>query len=152
MIEATKYTWKIEKALGSGILSELVSRWYLDNPKNGQSDDTATDITIRGWALAASEQQPDLHVVLQTIEGTYCHRLTVERPDVVSKILHRETAGPRELLCGFMHSLPKPLFFPGVTLGFETDGSIHPTVSIRLIPLSEAPATQGSPQSPGASA
>jgi hypothetical protein len=128
----TACQWHLEKAPAIRPLSNIIQRWNLDSPKNATPDDGADSLTIAGWALGVGGQHENLHVVLQTAEGTWSYPLDLKRPDVIESVLNQEPKGQKELVCGFAHQLPKALVRQGVTLGFETDGVIHAALKIRL--------------------
>lgn len=136
--------WLVEAISAPRPLSDIVNRWNLDGPESGAPEDNLPEAKLHGWALGQESYHPNLHVVLQTKEGTWSHPLSSSRPDVVKNIMGQEPAGQKELVCGFLHALPKKLFIDGgVTLGFETEGTIHPAVSIRLVAETKpAPAPQ----------
>jgi hypothetical protein len=136
--------WLVDAISSPRPLTDIVSRWSLDGPKNGAPADNSPEAKLYGWALGKGQHHPNLHVVLQTKEGTWSHPLSSSRPDVVKNVIGQEPAGQKELICGFVHTLPKKLFTDGgVTLGFETEGTIHPAVRIRLTAEAKpAPAPQ----------
>jgi hypothetical protein len=134
MKQENKRKWLVEPVQSHYSIADIVERWSLDNPAHGAWEDNSPDVNLYGWALGKGEMHQNLHVVLQTKEGTWSHPLDSSRPDVVKTLLGKKSAEQRETVCGFLHHLPKGLFTDGaVTLGFETEGIIHPVVQIRLV-------------------
>ena len=85
------------------IQTGLVKGAVLDSPTNDQLLHQ-TSITLSGWVLRNEESAPPIELLVE-IDGVAQHyALTVERPDVVERVLFKESDA--RLVCGFRFTLP----------------------------------------------
>ena len=122
--------WHVEGVPCPGI-DELIDKWYLDTPKQGDEvvDDAA--ISVRGWALSSEETQSRLHIVLRFRDRTQSHALNVDRVDVVKAVLDAEEPSVHpQLRCGFNYSVAMGDAVEGFEIGFEIDGYIYSVAKV----------------------
>lgn len=122
--------WHVESVSSPGI-DELIDKWYLDTPKQGDEVVDSAAINVKGWALCSEDQQNRLHIVLRFRDRTQSHALNVDRVDVVKAVLDgEEPSAHPQLRCGFNYSVAMEDAVEGFEIGFEIDGYIYSVAKV----------------------
>ena len=121
--------WHVE-SIPCPELDELIDKWYLDTPKQGDEVVDGAAINVKGWALSSEETQSRLHLVLRFRDRTQSHILNVNRADVVKKVLDAEVEAHPRIRCGFNYSVAKEDAVAGFEIGFEADGYIYSVAKV----------------------
>jgi hypothetical protein len=118
------------------LLSSIVFQWNLEFPTAGEpfNSENASSLSLRGWAVATGENQPNLHLVVRFRDRTLSCPLNQDRNDVVKHFFEEHPQGQKHIRCGFEYPLNPVDVETGFEIAFEIDGFIRKAARVSMVP------------------